>query len=105
MNFTEEPLHYHEALESIQTFERRYKIASADLFGAPAASKPAVDVHCDDLYEWRSYYEFVSRVDAKLGQLLAAGVEFGEDDLVYSGSSRSSNSTVSKKNQDLSLAA
>jgi hypothetical protein len=108
LNFIEEPLGYNDALLEVQKFEREYKVASAELFAALAAGKECLYFHSDDIYEWRSYYEFLCGIDAKLGKLLESNAELGEDDLAYSGASgstRISKVAGSKRKQDLSLAA
>lgn len=105
----EEPLHYEDALFAVRKFERQYQISTNELFNSLAESKGivGVEVHPDDLYEWRSYYEFVTRVDEKLAELLRSNAELTQDDVVYSsgGPNRASIPTGSKKQQQLCLAA
>lgn len=109
MNFIiEEPLRYEDALFAVRKFERQYQVSTEDLFKSLAESKGIrAEVHPDDLYEWRSYYEFVKRVDAKLARLLKSNTELTAEDLIYSsgGPNCASSLTGSKKQQDLCLAA
>lgn len=105
----EQPLHYAEALSAVRKFETQYQISTEQMLKNLAESKAdCIAVDPDDLYEWRTYYDFVARVDAKLQQLLGSNVgELGEADLVYSSADPNCTRkpTASQKNQELSLAA
>lgn len=66
MDIHEQPLEFREAIAAVREFEIRYKISSEELFAALAQGQGKVEVHADDLYEWRSYFEFTQQVQARL---------------------------------------
>jgi len=70
MEFNEQPLSYAEAVAQVVKYERMYKIRSEDFFESLDKGTVNVDVHPDDLYEWRSYFSFKSDLDARLAALL-----------------------------------
>ena len=109
MEFNEQPLTYAEAVEHVSKFERLYKTGSEEFFAAVDKGTSAVDVHPDDLYEWRSYFAFKSDLDARLANALRE--ESGEplQEVVYSQNAgihaRPKTQAVASANNNLALAA
>ncbi len=109
MEFNEQPLTYAEAVEQVSKFERMYKITSEEFFASLDKGTSGVDVHPDDLYEWRSYFAFKSDLDARLATALRE--ESGEpiQEVVYSQNpgihARTKVQAVQAANNNLALAA
>ena len=83
MEMQEEPLLYPEAINALRKFERQHGIDSNTLFMGLAHGKPSVKIDPDDLFEWRSYFEFAKQVEEKLANILEKSPEV-LDDVFYS---------------------
>jgi len=70
MEFNEQPLTYVDVVAQVTRFERQYKVRSEDFFDALDRGVSSVDVHPEDLYEWRSYFGFKTDLDARLARVL-----------------------------------
>jgi hypothetical protein len=66
MDFNEHPLTYRDAVTYMRAFEAQYQTRSDDYFRALAKGEGRIEIDPDDLYEWRSYFEFVTLIDSKL---------------------------------------
>jgi hypothetical protein len=68
MQFNEQPLSYEEARRAVQKFEHQFKVDSAVVFSGGMDPDPRI---CSDaLYEWKSYYDFISEVDRTIAKAL-----------------------------------
>jgi hypothetical protein len=85
MEFNEQPLTYPEAFAEVLKFEKLYKINSQDFFDSLDNGTPSVEVHPDDIYEWRSYFAFKSELDSRLNRMLGDSAEPIQE-IVYSAS-------------------
>ncbi len=85
MEFQEEPLLYPEAIAALREFERVYHVDSENLFGALERGESVIEIDPDDLYEWRSYFEFAKEVEFRVDQFLAEAPDELEE-VVYSPS-------------------
>jgi hypothetical protein len=70
MEFNEQPLTYKEIVAQVNSFENTYKISSEDFFASLAKGVSSVEIHSDDLYEWRSYYAFKCDIDKRVALAL-----------------------------------
>jgi len=75
MHFDEQPLSYEEARRAVLKYEGQFKLDSALLFSGALITDPGI---CSDaLYEWKSYYDFISEVDRTIE------VALNEDPIVH----------------------
>lgn len=86
MEINEQPLEFREAICAVRQFERQYKISSEELFGALDQGQGKVEVHADDLYEWRSYFEFTLQVQARLRACLESASPVELEEIHYAAS-------------------
>ena len=68
MEFVEQPVSYEEARLGVSKFEQTYKTPSATVFSGH--SDAYLKISSDVLFEWKSYYDFVSEVDRRLAARL-----------------------------------
>ncbi len=54
----------------MRQFERHYRIASEELFSCLKRGESRIEIDPDDLYEWRTYFDFTKEVDAEIEAFL-----------------------------------
>lgn len=104
MEFVEQPVSYEEARLGVSKFEQTYKTPSATVFSGH--SDAYLKISSDVLFEWKSYYDFVSEVDRRLAARLTERPHVEE--VVYSSGSGSRTyprSSEQRKQASLCIAA
>jgi hypothetical protein len=104
MEFVEQPLSYEEARVGVSRFEQTYKMPSEKVFSGH--SDAYLNISSDVLFEWKSYYDFVSEVDRRLAARLRERQHVEE--VVYSSGSGSQTfprSSEQRKQASLWIAA
>jgi hypothetical protein len=107
MDFNEHPLTYRDAVTYLRAFEAQYQTRSDDYFRALAKGEGRIEIDPDDLYEWRSYFEFVTLIDSKLQSAISENPI--EDGLPFSSSGGDAEpkeqNPTERANNNLALAA
>jgi hypothetical protein len=106
MEFNENPVTYADVMGYLREFESRYGIASEVYFELLAKGGSSREVDPDDLYEWRSYFDFKKMIESRLEKALQDSAI--DDEMLFSpvgGPSLSQEVPSCPANNNLALAA
>ena len=106
MEINENPMSYQDVVVYLQEFEAKYHVDTEDYFSRLDKGEGSIEVDSDDLYEWRSYFEFKKVIESKLktalqDSQLEDGVPFSE----VGNSELKEQGRAERANNNLALAA
>jgi hypothetical protein len=90
----DQPLLYEEALNQMRKLEGQYKIRSEELFSALAQGERTPEIDDDDLFDWRTYFEFAKEVEHRLECFVL------DQSIAYSTSAQAASSDKQVDSQD-----